>query len=264
MCPPDFFSIEYSINPWMKRDNNVIKEKASAQYNFLKTSFINASASVNELTPAAGLPDMVFATNAGYAGNNTFIKANFRARQRKREADKAEEYFAALGYRVFIMPEDIYFEGEGDLIRSESKYFLGCGIRSDRKAAEYIGRIIDREIVPLELVNPYFYHLDTCFGPLNDDLIVINEEAFTEKSLKEIQGSFKNVIAANRQDNSVLGCNLIVVGTNVFLGKGISENLKRELLKFGYTVNEIEMSEFLKGGGSVKCLSLEVFGGNHE
>lgn len=264
MCPPEFFSIEYSINPWMNMENKVIKERAFVQYNFLKESFRKSSVVVNELTPVSGLPDMVFATNAGYAGDNKFIKANFRARQRKHEADKAGEYFAGLGYQVFTMPEEICFEGEGDLIRSESKFFLGCGIRSDQKAAEFIGNIIEKEIIPLELVNPYFYHLDTCFGPVNDDLVIINEEAFSEKSLRIIRASFKHVIAANKQDNSVLGCNLIVVGTNVFLGKGISEILKKKLLNFGYIVNEMNMSEFLKGGGSVKCLTLEVFGEKYE
>ena len=263
MCPPDFYNIEYSINPWMDTGNTVIKENALKQYNKLKTSFENASAEITELPPVKGLPDMVYATNAGYAGNNIFIKANFKAAQRKYEADEAEKFFAKKGFDIFTMPGDIAFEGEGDLIRSESKYFLGCGIRSDEKAAEILGKIIGKEIVPLELVNPYFYHLDTCFGPINDDLVVINPVAFSDNSLKTIHAKFKNVIFANEQDNSVLGCNLIVTGTNVFLGSGISDILRTGILSFGYSVNEIKMSEFLKGGGSVKCLSLEVFQDNY-
>lgn len=259
MCPPDFYNIEYSINPWMDTKNKVNKEYAIVQYTDLKNSFQNAGVEVDELIPVNGLPDMVYATNAGYAGNNFFIRANFKAKERKCESDEAEKYFQEKGYEIFTIPGEIIFEGEGDLIRSESKYFLGCGIRSDKKSAEILGEIINVNIIPLELVNPYFYHLDTCFGPVNDNLAVINEKAFSNSSLKIIYDHFQNVITTSDKDNSVLACNLVVVGSNIFLGKGATADLKNKLHSFNYTVNEIEMSEFLKGGGSVKCLSLEIF-----
>ena len=42
MCPPDFYNIEYSINPWMDTKNKVNKEYAIVQYTDLKNSFQNA------------------------------------------------------------------------------------------------------------------------------------------------------------------------------------------------------------------------------
>lgn len=259
MCPPDYFDIEYSINPWMDVKNKVNKEKAFAQYEELKTSFKNVGAEVYELTPIKKLPDMIYATNAGYAGNNIFIKANFKAEQRKYEADEAEKFFKRKNYDLVYFPENITFEGEGDLIRSDTKFFLGYGSRTDLKAAEFISKKIGEKVIPLELINPYFYHLDTCFGPINDELVIINENAFSEISLNKIYDNFNNVITTNSNDNSVLGCNIIVIGKNVFIGEGISEELKDKIINFGYFINEIDMSEFLKGGGSIKCLTLEIY-----
>jgi N-dimethylarginine dimethylaminohydrolase len=126
-------------------------------------------------------------------------------------------------------------------------------------AKDYIEDIIGKEVLALELVDPYFYHLDTCFGPLNDNIVVLNENAFSEESLIKIYEKFRTVITTNKQDNSVLACNLVVIGNNVILGKGISDDLRNELRKHRFNVVETVMSEFLKGGGSVKCLALEIF-----
>lgn len=259
MCPPEYYDIEYSINPWMGTQNKVNKPAAYQQFQTLKDLFIVNGAEVKELTPVEGLPDMIYATNAGYVEDNKFIKSNFKAFQRLHEADSAAKYFKDLGYEINILPKNITFEGEGDLIRSETKYFIGYGNRTDIMAKDFIEDILGKEIFNLELVNPYFYHLDTCFGPLNDNVVVINEKAFSEKSLITIYDKFQNVIIADDHDNSVLACNLVVVGDNVILGKGITEELKNNIERFGFKVNETDMSEFLKGGGSVKCLSLEVF-----
>ncbi len=259
MCPPDFFDIEYSINPWMNPKIRVDKKNALQQYNSIKDSFKKTGVEVIEILPVKGLPDMIYTSNAGYSEGDIFIKANFKAHQRKHESDKVEKYFREKGYQIFDIPENIIFEGEGDLIRSKSKYFLGCGQRSDPMAKDYLEDIIGEKITTLELTDPYFYHLDTCFGPLNDDIVVINESAFSEDSLVKIYARFQHVITTNDTDNSVLGCNLVVVEKNVFLGKGISEELQNNIKKFNYNLILPDMSEFLKGGGSVKCLVLEVF-----
>ena len=232
MCPPEYYNIEYSINPWMNTQNMVKKEKAFQQFQNLEAAFISNGVEVTELIPVEGLPDMIYATNSGYAEDKIFIKSNFKALQRLHEAD---------------------------LIRSENKYFIGFGNRTDVMAKDYIEDILNKEIFNLELVNPYFYHLDTCLGPLNDNAVVINPEAFTKEGLKLIKSEFNNIIIADEADNNLLACNLVVNNNDVFIGKGISEKLKRELESYGFKVTEIDMTEFLKGGGSVKCLTQEIF-----
>jgi N-dimethylarginine dimethylaminohydrolase len=259
MCPPDYFEIKYSINPWMNPAIRVNKEEAFKQYNALKNAFEKAGGKIIELVPGKNLPDMVYTSNAGYAEGDVFIKANFKAHQRQHESNNAEKYFKHNGYQVFDIPENIIFEGEGDLIRSKSKYFFGWGQRSDLIANDYLEDIIGKEIISLELVNPYFYHLDTCLAPLNDNIVVINDSAFSEESLVKIYEKFRTVITTNEQDNSVLASNLLVIDNTVFIGKGISDDLKEGITKLKFKVIETEMSEFLKGGGSVKCLALEIF-----
>ena len=259
MCPPKYYNIEYVINPWMKIGTEINRDEAYANYNLLKENYESSGMEVLEIEPVEGLPDMIYTANIGYAERDIFIKANFKAPERRKESEIAVNYFEKLNYKIHTLPEDIFFEGQGDIIRSETKYFIGYGERSSIKVKEHLEQILDKEFHPIELNNPYFYHLDTCLGPLNDETTMINPVAFTREGLELINSQFKNIIIADEQDNNSLACNLVVNKNNVFIGKGISEKLKRELESYGFKVIEIDMTEFLKGGGSVKCLTQEIF-----
>jgi N-dimethylarginine dimethylaminohydrolase len=164
-----------------------------------------------------------------------------------------------LGYEILKVPETIFFEGQGDLLKTSSMYFFGWGKRSQVESKPYLEEFLGKPVVDFQLINPYYYHLDTCFAPLADDTVMINQRSFMPEGLAKIREIFPNVIETSEQDNTVIGCNLVTVGKNIVVGKGISLALIETLAKFGYKVHEIDTTEYLKGGGSVKCLSLELF-----
>ncbi|HED08086.1 MAG TPA: hypothetical protein ENI57_08225 [Ignavibacteria bacterium] len=259
MCPPKYYNIEYVINPWMKTGTEIDRDAAYSNYNLLKESYELSGMEVLEIEPVEGSPDMIYTANLGYTEGNVFIKANFKAPERRKESEVAVNYFESLNYKIHTLPENILFEGEGDIIRSGTKYFIGYGERSSINAKEHLEKILNKELHALELNNPYFYHLDTCLGLLNDETAMINTAAFTKEGLELIESQFKNIIIADEKDNNLLACNLVVNKNDVFIGKGISEKLKRELESYGFKITEIDMTEFLKGGGSVKCLTQEIF-----
>jgi len=203
---------------------------------------------------------MVYTANFGFVLDKKFIKTNFKYKQRRREADSAAAYFEEeFGLKTLTLPESIFYEGEGDHLRVGERYFMGFGKRSDKAAQPYLQKFLEAEVVPLELVNPYFYHLDTALGPLNNGTAIINQDSFTEAGLATLKQYFKDPIFINEEDKKVMAPNLMVIGQNVIIGKGISANLKQELTSRNFTVNEVDMSEFLKGGGSIKCLSLQLW-----
>jgi N-dimethylarginine dimethylaminohydrolase len=64
-------------------------------------------------------------------------------------------------------------------------------------------------------------------------------------------------IVVDTVDAGNFACNAVNVGDMVYLNKA-SEPLKARLRLAGFQVNEIDMSEFLKAGGSAKCLTLKL------
>jgi len=65
LCPPDYYGIEYEINPWMRQTRNAEPELAGAQWNSLRDRLQSLGCEIELLAPQPGLPDLVFTANAG-------------------------------------------------------------------------------------------------------------------------------------------------------------------------------------------------------
>lgn len=256
MCPPQFFRIEYEINPWMSVSNNADSMKVNEQYAFLKKTFLEIGVEIEEFVPDQRYPDMVYTANYAVIQDKKVVIANFKYEQRQGESVLADEYFRKHGYDVSRLPTNILFEGEGDFLRSGNRWFLGYGKRSMKEAGPLLEKVLEREVIPLELVDPFFYHLDTCFAPLSPDTVLVNPASFTAEGMKIIERSFTNIITTQPEDNKIMACNLICFNKTIVTGQGVGESLKGTLQKNGYSIREVPMSQYIKGGGSVKCCSL--------
>ncbi len=259
MCSPDYFDVVYSINPWMKLDDKVDTNLAKKQHQALKELYLKLGVEVWDLPPKEGLPDMVFSANPGTPDGNNFVVSHFKHDERKLEAAAAEAFFREKGFDIHPLPERVYFEGQGDLIVVGKKYFMGYGKRSSLESVQMVSEAIGKPITPLKMHDPYLYHLDICLGPLNEEVAVINPHSFTPEDLKVVKKSFSKIIETNEQDNSVMACNLVVIDKHVVISQGISPTLHHAIEKEGFEVHEMNTSEFLKAGGGVKCMTMELW-----
>ncbi|MEZ6044542.1 MAG: hypothetical protein R3C11_02960 [Planctomycetaceae bacterium] len=64
MCPPDYFRIEYEINPWMHKEDQNDHENSIAQWKALHKVLEKIGCQIAEVKPVEGLPDLVFTANA--------------------------------------------------------------------------------------------------------------------------------------------------------------------------------------------------------
>ena len=78
MCPPDYYGIEYEINPWMSRQRQSDPAAARDQWRTLKALLEQCGAKVELLPPQPGLPDMVFTANAAFIYRNDAYGVGFR------------------------------------------------------------------------------------------------------------------------------------------------------------------------------------------
>jgi len=259
MCSPDYYGIEYEINPWMSKTRGASRERATAQWRKLYETLVGLGVQVELLTPQPGLPDLVFTANAGLVFQRTFYSSRFRHEVRARETPHFDAWFAAAGWQVVTLPQDTYFEGAGDALFCGPKLFAGYRIRSDVQGHQWLGQQIKRQVLPVELINPYFYHLDTCFCPLAPGEALWYPEAFDLYGRRVIEAHVPKLIAATDEDARRFGCNAVVVGKNVIVNAGC-QRLVADLQVAGYVVHPVELEEFIKSGGSAKCLTLRLDG----
>lgn len=259
MCPPDYYGIEYEINPWMKRERGSTPERAFRQWQELHDTLVRLGVTVERLQPQPGLPDLVFTANAGLIFGQRFFSSRFRHKVRAKESPYFDAWFAAHGYTVENLPDGVYFEGAGDALFCGSTLFAGYRIRSDARGHQWLGQKIERHALPLELVNPAYYHLDTCFCPLAPGEAIWYPDAFDAYGQKVVQAHVPKLIAADADEAARFGCNAVVVGQTVITNTGC-DRLAAELRTRGYTAVAVELDEFLKAGGSAKCLTLRLDG----
>lgn len=259
MCPPDYYGIEYEINPWMSRSRQSDREAACRQWHDLRALLERLGATISTLDPAPGLPDLVFTANAAMIYRDRAVLARFRHVQRQGEEPLDEAWLAAQGFTVLKVPDDVYFEGAGDALFCGDTLFAGYRIRSDARGHQQIGEMLNCRVIPLELVDPYYYHLDTCFCPLAPGTAIFFPPAFDEYGIKVFRHEVPELIAADAAEARRFACNAVVVGRAVVTNTGCPR-LHAELRRHGFEPHETPLDEFVKAGGSAKCLTLRLDG----
>ncbi|MDP2606836.1 MAG: arginine deiminase-related protein [Deltaproteobacteria bacterium] len=258
MCSPEYYGIEYEINPWMSRSRQADARLAREQWNRLHRLLREElAAEVETIAPVQRLPDMVFTANAGLAWNGKFVASNFRHEVRRREAAHYESWFSQQGFDVLRLPEEYYFEGEGDLLKCGDSWFAGYHIRTDILSHQKVAEIIEQEILSLELTNDWFYHLDTCFCPLSFGQAMFYPPAFDSYALKVLENHIPELIPVSAQEAARFACNAVVLDNKIAISDGCPE-LRQRLESAGFTLFETPLGEFVKAGGSAKCLVLKI------
>ncbi len=257
MCAPEHYRIAYEINPWMHRENAVVEERARAQWRDLHRALVELDVRVELVEQGAHVPDMVFTANAGIVAGSRFVPANFRYEERQPEAPLFTEWFEARGYEVVPIELDRHWEGEGDVLEVDGRVFAASGTRTEAAALDALDAILGVETVRLELVDPRFYHLDTCFFPIEARRAMFVPDAFSEASRARLAAAFDDLIEVPMEDALRFACNALRVGDTVVLNSGCDRTVAA-LERRGYRCVSTPTDEFLKAGGSVKCLVLTL------
>ncbi len=210
------------------------------------------------MTPVAGLPDLVFTANAGLVWHDTVFLATFRHSARQGETPIDRAWFEANGFNTVTLPDSMNFEGAGDALFCGDTLFAGYLIRSDAPAMHWLAGQIGCRVIPLQLVDTRFYHLDTCFCPLDPQTAIYFPPAFDDYARRALQ-QIPKLIPINEAEAIRFGCNAVVVGRHVVTNTGCPE-LADSLRAAGFEPHETPLDEFLKAGGSAKCLTLRLDG----
>jgi len=261
MCPPDYYDVDYVINPWMEGNlHKSSRDRAVEQWQGL-FHVLKEHTVVDLIDPQPGLPDLVFTANAGLVLGETVVLSRFFHKERQGEEPYFKQWFTEQGYTVHELPKDLPFEGAGDaLLDREGRWlWAGYGFRSELDSHPYLAKWLDTEVLSLRLMDERFYHLDTCFCPLASGYLLYYPPAFDAYSnrLIEMRVPESKRILVGEADAVNFACNAVNIEQTVVLNQA-SEELKQRLLSVNFRVVETPLAEFQKAGGAAKCLTLRV------
>jgi N-dimethylarginine dimethylaminohydrolase len=256
MCPPEYFTVEYAINPWMNPDLPVDLSLAQYQWEQLRQTYLSLGHTVRIIDPEPGLPDMVFAANGATVIGGKVLGSRFKHPQRRPEGAAYLNWFRRGGFSDVVEPVHVN-EGEGDIVFAGKAIIAGYGFRSDQEVRSEVEALFGLPVICVRLVDPRFYHLDTALVVLDEDTAAYYPAAFDEAARQALAAHFPVLIEAKDADAEALGLNGISDGRNVVLPAQATD-LAGEVSAAGYTVVTVDLSEFKKAGGGPKCCTLEL------
>jgi N-dimethylarginine dimethylaminohydrolase len=256
------FNVGYEINPWMNGNvQKVNTQKAHDQWSHLLDILLNiCKADIKTISiDNQKIPDIVFTANAAFVHGHTVTMSNFKYEQREPEIPYFKNWFHN-NLKLYIEFIPVAFEGAGDaLTDSYGNLWIAHGFRTHFHAHEIIQSYYPYlKVHSLELVNPHFYHLDTCFCPLTSGHVIYFPDAFSYESesvIKEVFGD--KAIPVTRQDANDFVCNAVECNGYIVVNN-CSAKINYELEQAKYSVIETDLTEFMKSGGSAKCLTLRL------
>tara|TARA_R110000824_G_scaffold259014_1_gene447881 strand:+ start:473 stop:1192 length:720 start_codon:yes stop_codon:yes gene_type:complete len=234
----------------------VDKALAMQQWFQLKNILSHIGVNIKLIDQSPDLPDMTFTANAGTVRDNAVVLSNFKHPVRQGETEHFREWFRKEGYNIHPLPPNAIFEGTGDTVICDDLLIGGYGFRSNLTGLRMAAEILDLELLPLKLTNPNFYHLDTCFALLRPDLGLYYPGAFSAYTISKLKKHMELIPVSESSANKFV-CNSIVHNGVIIMPAG-NEEVADKLEGYGFSARLINTSEFLKSGGSLKCMSLWI------
>ena len=262
MVRPDHFRVDYLINPYMDLDRQPDRDRAMEQWTGLVAAIEAAGGRVDVLEQRPDSPDMVYAMNLGLVvagsrpGTDRVVMSHMRYAERRREAETSRPWFAGAGFAPSAFGRDgvgAHFEA-GDAFAYAGRLVVGYGPRTEELALKHLAAELDVQVLGVQITHPGMYHLDLGFCPLDERRALVCPTAFDDASAQALLALVPDPIVLSETDALTFCANSIVLGQTILM-PACPPAVRDELEAAGFTVRLLDLSEFHKGGGSIRCLT---------
>ena len=265
MVRPDHFRVDYAINPYMDTAVQPDRHRAMAQWVDLLTTVERLGGTVEVVPQRPDAPDMVYAMNLGLGvvrpQGPHVVMSHMRYPERRMESGSAEPWFRRSGRSTAYVGRDgvgAHLEA-GDVFAWGDALVAGYGPRTEELALKHLATDLGVRVRGVRITHPAMYHLDLAFCPLDARRAMVAPGAFDHASAAALMELVPEPLVLTDEEALATFCaNSIVVDGTVVMPAGAPGRVTAQLRDWGFGVVEVDVSEFHKGGGSVRCLTNPV------
>ena len=274
MCPPDYFQIDWAINPYMHLEDRVDETHAKQQYEQLVAKHTELGHELEFMPAQPGLADLIFTANGALVIGDKVMLGHPRPNERKPEIPFFKQALQQLGYtHIETAPYD--FSGQGDALPVGNRLiFMGNSWRTDPRMQQVLEQYFDRDVVSLATIrdldlpadaepNSRFYDIDIAMSVLGPNTIAYCPEAFELESRNRLEQVIKQyaLIAYPIPLSEALkgAMNLITDGVAAMRPLVDAPVLAAAIKNANLIDHQVDISELWKAGGGVRCTTLNIF-----
>ncbi len=260
MVEPDHFRVDYAINPYMDVAEQPDPARARAQWLHLVEVIRAYGGEVDVLGQRPDAPDMVYAMNLGLVVNRDerrhALMSHMRFAERRMETLTAQPWFAEHGYTTAYVGRDgvgAHLEA-GDIFPFGDALVAGYGPRSEELALKHLAAELDVRVRGLRITHPGMYHLDLAFCPLDETRAMVAPSAFDEAAAAAALALVPEPLVLTEEEALTFCANSIVLGRTILMPV-CPDRVRSRLEEWGFEIVLVDVTEFHKGGGSIRCLT---------
>ncbi len=260
MSYPQYLSIE-PINVISKhfKDHQLDKKKIDEEFNLLVQTYQNLGIEVFFLPPNETYPDSVFARDFGACLKDGYILGRFKHEYRKNERKAYEKKMQELNIPQLFKVHEGYFEGGDFFFLDDKTIVIGLLERTNQIGYQEIKEHFKNQYEVLFVKSdPEFLHLDMCFNLIDDHLALICKDAFDISFLQELQKRNIELIEVSKKDIFRHGLNVQALGDKKVLALKKNHDINLQIKQKGYEVIELDITEILKCGGGIHCMTFPL------
>jgi N-dimethylarginine dimethylaminohydrolase len=179
-----------------------------------------------------------------------------RHAQRRRETPTADRWFAGHGYaRRWVGLDGVgaHFEA-GDAFAWRGELVVGYGPRTEELALKHLATELGVSVRGIRITHPGMYHMDLGFCPLDETHAMVAPAAYDDVSAQALLDLVPDPLVLTEEEALTFCANSIVIGRTVVM-PACPERVRMQLERWGFEVVVVDVGEFLKGGGAVRCLT---------
>jgi N-dimethylarginine dimethylaminohydrolase len=187
--------------------------------------------------------------------------SHMRFAERRMETLSAQPWFEGSGRTTSYVGRDgvgAHLEA-GDVFAWGDALVAGYGPRTEELALKHLANDLGVRVRGVRITHPAMYHLDLAFCPLDERHALVAPGAFDDASASALLDLVPEPLVLSDSEALTTFCaNSIVIGRTVVMPAGSPGRVKAQLAEWDFEVVEVDVSEFHKGGGSVRCLTNPV------
>src|SRR3954470_9820942 len=262
MCEPNHFRVDYAINPFMHLDDQPDPIRAREQWLALVAAIEAAGHTVEVLPQLPEAPDMVYAMNLGLAleevdrQGSRVVLSHMRYPQRRMETPEAEAWFAGHGFARRSVGRDgvgAHFEA-GDAFAWRGELVVGYGPRTEELALKHLATDLGVSVRGVRITHPGMYHMDIGFCPVDESRAMVCPAAYDDASAAALLDLVPEPLVRTEEEGLAFCATSIVIGRTILM-PACTDRVRHQLETWGFEVVVVEVGEFLKGGGAVRCMT---------
>ncbi len=261
MVRPDHFRVDYVINPYMDQSVQPDQLRAREQWYALVAALEAQDALVDVIEQRPDAPDMVYAMNLGLPmvredGTRHVVLSHMRYAQRRMETESAVRWFGDRGWTTSYAGREgigAHFEA-GDAFAWGEALVVGYGPRTEELGLKTLAADLGVRVRGLRIAHPGMYHLDLAFCPLDETRAMVCPAALDASSAEVLLAMVPEPLVLSEEEALTFCANSIVIDRTILM-PACPDRVRVRLEAWGFEIVLVDVSEFHKGGGSIRCLT---------